>query len=326
MVGSLPPPALPGLTLAHGTCRATAGSGQLRLCPVTNAPTVHWLGYRGADGSLDAAGIARALASARAAGQTLDVPISDELELSVRDAYRVQDEVAALRYAAGERLAGWKLGYTSQAMREQMGIAEPNFGPLTAPMLLASAAQVPPAALQPRAEPEIGLRLARRLTGPCTAAEALAACSAAVACLEVVDSVWASYRFRLADNTADLSSAAWVAVGGPLPLADLDRVRVTLSVEGAAAGTATGAAADGHPANGLAWLAGQLALTGRALQPGDLVITGGLTAAVPVAPGRTVAAVFEPPAGTAVTVAVTGAAVAPPPASARAGTPTQERP
>jgi 2-keto-4-pentenoate hydratase len=273
---------------------------------VANAESGSWLGYRRADGSLDVAGIARALVSARAAGRTLAVPATDELDVPVPDAYRIQDEVAALRYAAGERPAGWKLGYTSQAMRAQMGIAEPNFGPLTAPMLLPSGAQVPPAALQPRAEPEIGLRLARRLTGPCTPAEAMAACSAAVACLEVVDSVWAGYRFRLADNTADLSSAAWVVVGGPLPLDALDQVRVTLSVDGSVTATATGAAADGHPARGLAWLAGQLAATGRSLQPGDLVITGGLTAAVPVAAGATVAAVFEPPAGAPVTVTVSG--------------------
>jgi 2-keto-4-pentenoate hydratase len=265
-----------------------------------------WRGYRDSGGSLDVAGIARALASARAAGRTLDVPISDELDLPVQDAYRVQDELAALRYRAGERLAGWKLGYTSAAMRAQMGIDEPNFGPLTGAMLLPSGADVPAVALQPRAEPEIGLRLGRRLAGPCTADEALAACSAAVACLEIVDSVWTGYRFRLADNTADLSSAAWVVVGGTLPRGDLDQVRVTLSVDGAPAGTATGAAAGGHPARGVAWLAGQLAATGRVLQPGDLVITGGLTAAVPVTPGSTVAAVFDAPDAAAVTVTVNG--------------------
>ena len=292
---------------------------------MTHAHTGSWLGYRGADGSLDVAGIARALVAARAAGRTLDVPITDELDLPVRDAYRIQDEVAALRLTRGERLAGWKLGYTSQAMRAQMGIAEPNFGPLTQPMLLTSGAAVPPGALQPRAEPEIGLRLGRPLVGPCTPAQALAACAAAVACLEVVDSVWAGYRFRLADNTADLSSAAWVVTGAELPLERLDQVRVTLTVDGERAGTATGAAADGHPASGLAWLAGQLAASGRALRPGDLVITGGLTAAVPVAPASvttharagvpagtgtpagTVAAVFEPPSGPPVTVMVTGA-------------------
>ncbi len=267
---------------------------------------VTWRGYLGPDGRIDAAGIAAVLATARAGGMTLDVPITDEIGLPLADAYRIQDEVAALRYAAGERRAGWKLGYTSAAMREQMGVAEPNYGPLTTAMVLPSGAAAPQAALQPRTEPEIGLRLGRALSGPCTAAEALDACSAAVACLEIVDSVWTGYRFRLEDNTADLSSAAWVVLGGPLPLDRLDQVRVSLSVDGAAAGEATGAAAGGHPAAGVAWLAGQLAAAGRGLLPGDLVITGGLTAAVPLRAGAVVAAVFTPPSGGTVTVTVAG--------------------
>jgi 2-keto-4-pentenoate hydratase len=94
---------------------------------MTSATSRNWLGYRGKDGSLDVAGIARALVSARAAGRTLDVPITDELDLSAPDAYRVQDEVAALRHTAGERPADWKLGYTSQAMRAQRSPASPGW-------------------------------------------------------------------------------------------------------------------------------------------------------------------------------------------------------
>ena len=82
-------------------------------------------------GALDPAAAARALVSARRAGRTLDVLLSSEAGLSLADAYRVQDQVTALRLAGGERRAGWKLGYTSAVMRAQMGIDAPNFGPLT---------------------------------------------------------------------------------------------------------------------------------------------------------------------------------------------------
>jgi len=82
-------------------------------------------------GALDPAAAARALVSARQAGRTLDVLLSAEAGLSLADAYRVQDQVTALRLAGGERRAGWKLGYTSAVMRAQMGIDAPNFGPLT---------------------------------------------------------------------------------------------------------------------------------------------------------------------------------------------------
>jgi 2-keto-4-pentenoate hydratase len=251
-----------------------------------------WKDCLDADGLLDPAAVAGALYQARQAGSTLDQLLSAELGLSLADAYRVQDQMTALRLASGERVTGWKLGYTSAVMRAQMGVSSPNFGPLTDVMVLDSPAVLPSGALQPRVEPEIGLRLGRRLSAPFSVDSVLDACDAALACLEVVDSVWSGYRFKLEDNTADGSSAAWVAVGPSLPLDDLAALPVTLSVDGEAVESGTGAAASGHPAAGVAWLAEQLAARGRWLEPGDLVITGGLTSAPSLEPGHRISASF----------------------------------
>ena len=103
---------------------------------------------------------------------------------------------------------------------------------------------------------------------------------------------WSGYRFTLEDNTADGSSAAWVVTGPPLPLADLAALPVTLSADGSVVERGTGAAASGHPAAGVVWLAAQLASRGQALEPGDLVITGGLTSARPLEPGHRISASF----------------------------------
>src|SRR5204862_3984171 len=111
-----------------------------------------------------------------------------------------------------------------------------------------------------------------------------------LACLEIVDSVWSGYRFTLEDNTADGSSAAWVVVGPPLPVSDLASLPVELSVDGEVVERGTGAAASGHPAAGVAWLAERLAARGQALEPGDLVITGGLTSAHPLEPRHPISA------------------------------------
>ena len=91
---------------------------------------------------------------------------------------------------------------------------------------------------------------------------------AALACLEIVDSVWSGYRFTLEDNTADGSSAAWVVVGPPLAVSDLAvsdlaALPVELSVDGEVVERGTGAAASGHPALGVARLAEQLAEVAR---------------------------------------------------------------
>ena len=241
----------------------------------------------------DPGAVARRLLAARDAGRTLDVPLTDAGELTLAGAYRIQAEGTALRLARGERVVGWKLGYTSLAMRQQMGVDAPNYGPLTDVMMLPSGARVPEGALQPRVEPEIGLRIARRLDRHCEASEVLAACSGAVACLEVVDSVWAGYRFRLEDNTADGSSAGWVVLGEALPLDDLPAIGVRLELDGEPVASSTGAAAGGHPAAGVGWLAGQLGSRGLALEPGDLVITGGLTAAHPLDVGARIGATFS---------------------------------
>jgi len=248
--------------------------------------------------SIDRLAMAQSLLATRDAGATLDVTLTDEYDLSLDLAYDVQREVTLLRLARGERIVGWKLGYTSIAMRVQMGVEAPNMGPLTDAMLLSEpasdgVAELPGSALQPRVEPEIAMRLAAPLEPGCTPAEVLAACEGAYACLEVVDSLWTGYRFRLEDNTADGSSAGWVVLGGALPLADLPTERVTRLVNGFEVAAASGAAAGGDPAIGVAWVAGETVRRyGRRLEAGDVVISGGLTAAHALTPGGTIEARF----------------------------------
>ena len=212
---------------------------------------------------------------------------------SMRDAYLVQEMLMQRRRERGERHVGWKLGYTSVAMREQMGIGEPNFGPLTDAMLLGNGDVVPPTVIQPRVEPEIAIRLAVDLGPAPSLAEIAAAVEMASACLEVVDSVWAGYRFRIEHNTADGSSAAYVVLGGAIAADDLSTVRVRFRRNGDDVAVATGAAASGDPLIGIAWLATQLASTGRRLRAGEIIITGGLTAAVPLDEGDCVEAIFD---------------------------------
>lgn len=223
---------------------------------------------------------------------TLD-PISDRVGLCLADAYAIQSRVTRARLDRGERVIGWKLGYTSLAMREQMGVDDPNFGPLTDAMLVADGATVPGSMTQPRVEPEVALRFTSDVPPGADRAAVLAAVGTAHAALEVVDSVWTGYRFRLEDNTADGSSAAGVVLGPELPLDRVADVEVTLFVDGEAVGSGRGSDASGHPANGVVWLVEQLEARGEWLRAGDVVITGGLTRAAALEPGGTIEAVFD---------------------------------
>lgn len=235
---------------------------------------------------------ARRLVAARDERRTI-APISGETALTMTDAYAIQRHVTQAALDRGQRIVGWKLGYTSRAMREQMGVAEPNFGPLTDAMMLRSGEAVSPALSQPRVEPEIALRFARPVAAGASIEDVLDAASEALSCLEVVNSVYVDYRFTIADNTADQSSAAQVVLGAPLAsLAALDTVHVRMEHSDGTSAEATGAAASGHPAAGVVWLAAELGSRGRRIEAGDVVITGGLTRAVPLGPGDLVRAVF----------------------------------
>jgi 2-keto-4-pentenoate hydratase len=208
--------------------------------------------------------------------RTLDAPGGDP-RMTLEHAYAVQAELTALHVAAGRRVAGYKLGYTSLVMRRQMGIDAPNYGPLYEDMIVGSGATVD-GYMQPRLEPEVAV--GRDLGGPGLLLHEVAAAIAEVrSSLEIVDSVWRDYRFTVEQNTADGSSAAGVVLG---PELGVDLV-----------GTATAAAAGGHPLNGVAWLCEQLAQRGEALRKGQVVITGGLTATVPLNHGSRVEAVYD---------------------------------
>jgi 2-keto-4-pentenoate hydratase len=236
--------------------------------------------------------------SARQAGRTLDA----EATIGSPDlatAYAIQRALLALRLADGERVVGWKLGYTSEVMRRQMGIDRPNIGPLTDRMLLGSDDAVSHRLVQPRVEPEIGLRLKTALDArraPVDRHTVATAVEGAYACLEVVHSTWTGYRFNLAQNTADNASAGQVVVGPRLPVTDLmalDTVAVRLTDGSRTLGQGVGADADGHPLDAVARLARELATMDQRLEAGDLVITGGLTAACALETGGRLEGVFS---------------------------------
>lgn len=236
---------------------------------------------------------ARTLLEAKNDRRTL-APITNQLDLSMQDAYAIQQALTTLRLLGGQRVVGWKLGYTSEAMRQQMGVTQPNYGPLLTTMLLADGATVDGEVTQPRVEPEIGIRFGSALSGDVSWDDVLSAVEGCFACLEIVDSVFTDYCFTIEDNTADGSSAALVVVGDSVGAGEtLDEVSVRLERNRVTAASAFGDAALGHPLNSVVWLVAQLDRFGRRLEPGDIVITGGLTSAVPLDPGDEVRAIFD---------------------------------
>ena len=214
-------------------------------------------------------------------------------DLDVETGYRVQDETLRRRLDRGERLVGVKLGLTSRAKQERMGVDTPFVAWLTDVMVLAAGDPVPQDRLiHPRLEPEIVFVMGRRLEGPgVTAAQALAAVDIVCAGAEVIDSRYTDFRFSAGDVVADNASSGFFVTGptrrSPDGL-DLAAEEVLVEVDGAVVDSATGAAVQGHPAEALALAANELARRGLAIEPGWIVLTGGMTDAVPVPAGAVV--------------------------------------
>lgn len=194
-----------------------------------------------------------------------------------------------------------KLGLTSRPKQQAMGIDSPLTAWLTDGMALPPGAPLPYEELiHPRVEPEIVFVMSSELKGPgLTAEAALRAVDSVHAGFEVIDSRYADFKFRLPDVVADNASSSrfvispdGIRLGGGAGGLDLAAEVCVLSVDGQVIDTATGAAVMGDPAAALALAANSLGERGLAVKAGAVVLTGGLTDAVAVAPGHTVTAEF----------------------------------
>jgi 2-keto-4-pentenoate hydratase len=146
-------------------------------------------------------------------------------------------------------------------------------------------------------EAEVVAVMGSRLQGPgVLVTDAARAIAGVCASVEIVDSRFEDWRIKLADTVADLASNGAFAVSSRLvPLSEVDTrlVGMTLTRNGELVDTGAGAAALGDPLAVVAWLANVLGENGIALEPGHLVMTGALHAAVPMAAGDVFRADFD---------------------------------
>jgi 2-keto-4-pentenoate hydratase len=208
-------------------------------------------------------------------------------------AYAIQTHWTNMRLARGEKIAGRKIGLTSQAIQQQLGVGEPDYGTLWQSSYYPAAdGRVTILAsdfLQPRIEGEVAFLIGKPLRGPNVAPQdVLAATEACALGVEIVASRIADWRIKLADTIADNASYGGFTLGPwdkQLREADLAALAMTVQHNGALTAEGVGAAALGHPARSTAWLANKLSEFGVGLEPGDIVISGGITKMLPVKAG-----------------------------------------
>lgn len=236
---------------------------------------------------------ARALANAERTRAPVALLTRSIPNLTRDEAYAI----AALRVAEiGRGTIGYKLGYTSAAMRAQMGIDEPNYGVLLEDSRVDQTDSVAMGDLiHPLVEPEVTFRLGRDLAGPGVDRDAAwNAIDTVYPSLEIVDTRYEAYSFTAFDNVADNSSAARFVVGDATArdsVGILTDMTVSLYHDSTQIDTGSTGNAMGDPVLALAWLAN--ALGGTGLKAGDYVMTGGLTKAHPARAGSCFSASFD---------------------------------
>lgn len=205
-------------------------------------------------------------------------------------AYAVQEINTHLALEAGRRLVGRKIGLTSMAVQQQLGVDQPDFGMLFADMEVVDGGEIDTSKLiQPKAEGEIAFVLGRDLpNSDTTLAELLTAVDYVLPAVEIVDSAIENWKITLVDTVADNASSALYVLGKqPTKLSALDlRLEgMLLEKNGAQASIGVGAACLGNPVDACLWLARTMAKIGSPLQAGDVLLSGALGPMTPVVAG-----------------------------------------
>ena len=211
-------------------------------------------------------------------------------DITIEDAYQIQQQMIARRLAAGERPVGKKIGVTSKAVMNMLGVHQPDFGWLLDGMVYNEGQAIPADTLiQPRAEGEIAFLMKKDVMGPgLSGADILAATEGVMACFEIVDSRIRDWKIKIQDTVADNASCGVLVLGDRIVdprKVDLATCGMVLEKNGDIVGTGAGAAALGHPLNAMAWLANTLGRLGIGLKAGDIVLSGSLAALIPVKAG-----------------------------------------
>lgn len=215
-------------------------------------------------------------------------------------AYAVQQGLVQARIAGGVHVVGRKIGATSKAVQDQLGVDQPDFGYLLSDMDVSSGVEGDPISMrtlvQPRVEGEVAFVLAKDLEGEITAETVRDAVEVALPALEIVDSRIGGWDITFTDTVADNASSGLFVVGRDgRTLDELEPRDVTMSltINGEERSAGTGAACLGDPLEALRWLAVQAQAFGDPLRAGHLILSGALGPFVPFAPGDRVVATIS---------------------------------
>ncbi|MGC2938815.1 MULTISPECIES: 2-keto-4-pentenoate hydratase [unclassified Brevibacterium] len=247
--------------------------------------------------------VAVALSAAHATATAI-APVRESLGTDLDSAYRVQTElIGNLRDTYGYR-TGRKVGLTSPAVQEQLGVDQPDFGVLLSGLETDNGGTIDTAHLvAPRVEAEVAFVLSHDINDA-DPEHVRQAVDYAVAALEIVDSRIRNWDISIVDTVADNASSAGYVLGSTrLRLDEFEprEVAMELQASGEPVSTGTGAACLDDPLNALVWVAETALRLGDPLRAGEVVLSGALGPMVPLEAGNTYEARIGPLGSVSVT-------------------------
>jgi len=242
--------------------------------------------------TIDSAGIGDRLLEAYESASMID-PISATIEgFDMPAAYAVLEHIAARRAAAGWEPVGRKIGFTNTKLWGLYGVDRPMWADVWSETVVYATDNTAELALdrfvQPRIEPEVVFKL--RTTPPSTddVVELLRSIEWMAPGFEIVHCHYPDWRFTLPDCTADFALHGALVVGTPVAVEALPEFELTLSRDDVVVDRGVGSNVLGGPVHALAHLIRTLDQDHPAsqLQAGEIITTGTITDAQPIAPGE----------------------------------------
>lgn len=217
-------------------------------------------------------------------------------DMTEEEAYGVQLAYVDHRLEDGAEIVGKKIGLTSKAMQEMLGVDKPDYGHIFDDMVYDSKINSKEF-IWPRVEFEIGFKLKKDIDSNDISFETVTdAIDYALPVAEVIDSRIKDWKIKFEDTVSDNGSSAGMIIGdGQKPLSEIDLPDVKMEVfkNDEKLDEGYGSAVLGNPLEAVVWLAKSLSEYDITLKKGEVILAGALTKAVDIKKGDHFKATFE---------------------------------
>lgn len=231
--------------------------------------------------------------AAQSASPLQQISIAQPIDL--QEAYAIQSISMSRRYMRGEKRLGLKMGFTSKAKMEQMGVHDIIWGRLTDEMYYENGGELSMKKfIHPRAEPEIAFRLAQDINEIIPLDKVNAVVDGLTSAIEIIDSRYENFKFSLEDVIADNCSSSGFIIGSWKPATTPIRdITISLSIDGEVIHSGNSDAILGNPWESLEGAIRLAIENGEPLKKGDIILAGAATPATYIKSGQTIETTAE---------------------------------